>query len=344
MKAYRLVQPGVMAFEEIPVPQPVPGHALLKTLACGVCGTDLHLKNRGHYDWRGNSITLGHEVCAEVLEIPEPAEPNPRAIQTGDRVVIDPQYVCGACRWCRRGRLNLCDHLEHLGIMMDGGFQEYITAPLLNLYRVELEPDYASLAEPLATCVAAMKLAPPVPEDCVLVVGLGFFGQTFMQLARLWGAKTVIGLDPLVERREIAMNLGASAALDPEDPETPNFIKQQTGGLGASVVFDAAGSQSAPADCIRYAGKAGRVVVFGYYPGANELFWHEILAKELTVLGSKSSNHAWELTVQLLTEHALDLQPLTRVYDFDDAPEAFRAAEQREVFKPVLNLLEMPKT
>lgn len=344
MKAYRVISKGKMEFQEVPVPELKAGHALLRVLACGVCGTDVHLKNSGHYEWRGNAITLGHELYAEVVETAQVAAPNPRQVQVGDHVVVDPQIVCGWCRYCRLGRLNLCENLQHIGIAIDGGFQEYIAVPLLNIYPVHWKPSdeslwyYPALAEPVATCVAALDLAKPTPEDSLLVVGLGFFGQTFLQLAQQRGLKTVIGLDPLPHRRETAMQLGTKSVLDPNAADMEGTLCSLTAGRGPSVVIDAAGTPQAAAACVHLAGKMGRLVVFGYCPEPVSLLWHEILAKELQITGSKSSNHAWEQSVHLLETRQLNLAPLITVYPFDRAADAFHAAETRAVYKPLLIL------
>ncbi|MEN3000670.1 MAG: alcohol dehydrogenase catalytic domain-containing protein [Armatimonadota bacterium] len=326
MRAYRLIAPGMMRLQEIETPTPREGDALIRVHACGVCGTDLHLKQRGHHDWRGDALTLGHEIVGEIVQ---PAN------RAGEWVVVDPQIVCGACFYCRRGRLNLCEQLEHIGISVDGGFADYLRAPLRNLYRLPegVAPENRwqfALVEPVATCVAAMNLANPRPDESVAVVGLGFFGQVFLQLARLWGVQRRFGLDPLPQRREVAQQLSQAEVFDPsaESAKLPE----------ANVVIDAAGSPTAAETCVRIASKAGRIIVFGYRPEPVQLDWYAITLKELTVVGSRSSNHAWEQSLHLVASGLLQLRPLVHLYAFDEADEAFRAAEQREVFKPILLL------
>jgi L-iditol 2-dehydrogenase len=324
MRAYRLVAPGEMRFQEIAIPQPSEGEALIRVHACGVCGTDLHLKQRGHHDWRGDALTLGHEIVGEIVQ------PDSRA---GEWVVVDPQIVCGSCFYCRRGRLNLCERLEHVGIRIDGGFAEYLRVPLRNLYRLPegVAPEARwqfALVEPVATCVAAMNLANPRPDESVAVVGLGFFGQVFLQLARWWGVQQRFGLDPLPHRREVAEQLSGARVFHPDEARQSQ--------LRAQVVIDAAGSPDAPETCVQIASKAGRIVVFGYRPEPVQLDWYAITLKELCIVGSRSSNHAWEQSLHLVASGALQLRPLTHLYAFEEADEAFQAAQTRQVFKPVL--------
>lgn len=330
MRAYRLVAPNELRWEPVSVPQPAQGEALLRVLACGLCGTDLHLKARGHYYWNEQPLTLGHEIVAEVVSLPLDYT---GTLQVGDCVVVDPQRVCGECAFCRRGRLNLCEQLGHLGLSIDGGFAEYLVAPVRNLYRVPEVPPHETLwhyalVEPVATCVAGMRLANPQPDETVAIVGLGFFGQVYAQLARLWGVERVIGLEYSPARRAVAQQLGAATPLSPEEwQENPIY---------AHVVIDAAGSPTAAEWCLRLARKAGRVIVFGYRPEPVQVDWYQILIKELTVIGSRSSNHAWEFSLRLVHQQRLNFAPLVQRYSFEAIEQAFADAEAQRVFKPVL--------
>lgn len=336
MRAFRLVAPQTVQQVEVPPPDPKENDALIEIVACGVCGTDLHLKSLGHGTWRGNPLTLGHEIVGRVAQLPDRYT---GALQLGDEVVVDPQIICGECPYCRRGRLNLCDRLEHIGISVDGGFAEYIAVPVRNLYRV---PDDAgertrfALVEPVATCVAGMRLAHPQPDEAVAVVGLGFFGQIYLQLARLWGVHMLFGVDPLPHRRELAHQLTDACTLDPDSARAQ--ILDRTGGRGAQVVIDSAGSPTAGQTCIEIVSKAGRIVVFGYRPEPIQIDWYQILLKEVTVMGSRSSNHAWEYSLDLVAGEHLRFDGLIQEYPFEDIERAFEDASAKRVYKPIVRL------
>ncbi|MER3402654.1 MAG: hypothetical protein C4337_05005 [Armatimonadota bacterium] len=107
MRAFRLVTPQQVQHVELPDPISQGDEALIRVHACGVCGTDLHLKNLGHGAWHGNPLTLGHEIVGRIIQLPARYT---GPLHVGDAVVVDPQIVCRACYYCRRGRLNLCKH------------------------------------------------------------------------------------------------------------------------------------------------------------------------------------------------------------------------------------------
>jgi threonine dehydrogenase-like Zn-dependent dehydrogenase len=214
------------------------------------------------------------------------------------------------------------------------GFAEYLTAPVRNLYRVPDEVSRESLwryalVEPVATCVAGMRLANPQPDETVAIVGLGFFGQVYAQLARLWGAAQVLAL----EVKSCAAQQWRSPSARRRRLTTNEWLAQPT---NAHVVIDAAGSPDAAEWCLRLARKAGRIVVFGYRPEPVQVDWYQILVKELTVLGSRSSNHAWEYGLQLIHENRLALDALTDLRPFDAIEAAFADAEAQRAFKPIL--------
>src|SRR5438132_9661473 len=135
MRAWRRFGPDDVRLVEIERPEPGPGEVLLRPILSGVCGTDLHVL---HGEGLGDlpvPLTMGHEVCGEVVALGEGADapgPYPRSagpLQPGDRVVVEPVLPCGTCFFCRRAHPNVCPSMSHLGIWRDGNYADYVAVP-----------------------------------------------------------------------------------------------------------------------------------------------------------------------------------------------------------------------
>lgn len=191
---------------EIERPKPGPGELLVKILATGICGTDLHIYTHG--DWIGKAprteVTMGHEFVGEVVEIGADVEftqkyPQVSAdIRVGSRVCAEPHIPCGKCYWCLRGQGNICSDIGHLGVSMDGSFAEYMVIPS---DRCSLVPDSVSTmeavgVEPLACAVRAVHRSEMMIGDTVVVIGAGPMGQHVAKVASLSGASPVIVSEP----------------------------------------------------------------------------------------------------------------------------------------------------
>jgi L-iditol 2-dehydrogenase len=199
-----------MVVEEFPVPEPGPDEALLRILLCGICGSDVSV-------WRGGAlagpgVVLGHEVAAEVVE------DRTGTLEPGTRVTVFPPRGCGECLWCRRGQPR---HCLNPPARRQGGFAEYAVYPAASLIRIPegLDPRLAALADPLGVATRAVPMAAARPGDVAYVGGLGAIGLMTVSVLADAGC-TVVGGDPLADRRELALRFGAAAAVDPirEDP------------------------------------------------------------------------------------------------------------------------------
>jgi (R,R)-butanediol dehydrogenase / meso-butanediol dehydrogenase / diacetyl reductase len=156
-----------------PMPAPAPGEALLRVRRVGICGTDLHIF-QGHLDHRiPRGGVIGHETLAEIAEAPSAS-----GFRTGERVVVEPLRMCGACRACRMGAAYLCYRLRVLGVEEPGGMQEYWAVPTERLLRVPagLSDDEAAVIEPLAVATHDVRRAGVKAGDAVLIFGGGPIG------------------------------------------------------------------------------------------------------------------------------------------------------------------------
>src|SRR5674476_747478 len=128
----RPVNQSPLTLVERPVPIPARGEVLVRVRVCGVCRTDLHLAE-GELAPRRSEVVPGHEVIGEVVHLGEGAD----RFQTGDRVGIAwLRHTCGACRWCRSGKENLCPKSRYTGWDADGGYAEFAVVPEVFAYRI----------------------------------------------------------------------------------------------------------------------------------------------------------------------------------------------------------------
>ncbi len=297
---------GHMELVERPRPQPGPDQVLIQVAACGICGTDRHIM---HGEFATHPpVIIGHEYAGIVTEVGSSVAD----LAPGMAVTVDPNITCGTCRPCRRGQVHMCRNLTALGVDMDGGFAEYALAPRAQCYPL---PQGVSLlegamAEPLACCIHGMDLAGVRSGDVVAVIGGGAIGQILAQLARLQGAGRVVVSDLATSRRQMALSLGADAAVDPlqGDPLAEN------GPLagGADVVIEAVGSPQTTAQAIRWAAPGGTVLWFGVTPPGETVAIEPnlIFQKELTIRGARINPYTHGRALALLASGRLRVEPL----------------------------------
>jgi L-iditol 2-dehydrogenase len=193
-----------VAIEEAPDPVAGPGEVVCRTLACGVCKSDVT-------DWyveRKVPVVLGHELAGEVVTVGDDVE----GVAVGDRVAVHHHAPCGECRRCRRGHETLCERFRASGLD-PGGFAELVRVPadlapeLLALDG--LDPIAATFVEPLACVLRSQERAGLRPGDALLVVGAGANGLLQVAAARERAAAAVWVREPQEDRRALAEAWGA---------------------------------------------------------------------------------------------------------------------------------------
>jgi 2-desacetyl-2-hydroxyethyl bacteriochlorophyllide A dehydrogenase len=290
---------------EAPVPAPAAGEALLRVRRVGICGTDLHIF-QGHLDHRiPLGGTIGHETLAEVVEAPADS-----GFRPGERVVVEPLKVCGACRACRMGAAYLCYRLRVMGVEEPGGMQEYWAVPAARMLRVPatLGDDEAAVIEPLAVATHDVRRAEVKAGDAALVIGGGPIGALIAMVARRRGARVAVSeVNPF--RVDILRKLGLEVVGPGQDLK--GFVEAWTDGDGADVVFEVTGNPAAVramTDLVRVWGTISMVAIHGE-PLPVDLY--RFFARELTMHGSRLYSRAdWEEAIGLAAAGAVSLAPL----------------------------------
>jgi threonine dehydrogenase-like Zn-dependent dehydrogenase len=255
-----VIYPGRIAVEEADVPAPGPNEALVRTLAAGVCGSDLHAAHGRH-----PFVSLPYRPGHEVVGVVEVAGSAVEGYAPGQRVIVEPDLPCWTCKMCTSGRENLCENLQFFGCgYPQGGMADYFTLAANRLHPVPdtLDDPTAAIIEPLSTPVHAVRLAGDVAGRAVAVLGAGTIGLFTLAVLRAHGAGKVVSTDPNLAKRERAEALGADATIDARAPDVAIQVREALGG-SADIVFDCVAIQSSMDQAIAIADKGGTVMVVG---------------------------------------------------------------------------------
>ena len=326
---------GRWALEARPMPSLASDDdVLLKIDTASICGTDLHILSvpPGHPATPGS--ILEHEYVATVEEAGSAAN----GLDSGDRVVIDPNLTCGLCQSCRSGQTNCCENMTTLGIFRNGGLAEFNVAPAKALHKInrDVPPEQAALAEPLTCVLHAFEKVPITPGQSVAVIGAGPIGLLFAMLYKSAGAGMTIVIEPVDYRRKVAEACGVDTALDPAAGDSTEEIRSGTHG-GADVVIDAVGRFFQQA--LDLARPGGRVILFGMDQRAEcSVRQFDISRSEVTIFGSFIQNTAFPKVVKILESGISPIEKLvTHQFDLEEFGSAIELLRQGQAVKTVLS-------
>jgi L-iditol 2-dehydrogenase len=286
MRAARLEAIGKFSVREVETPVPGPDDLLVRIEAAGICGTDRHLF---HGEFPATPpVTLGHEFAGIIEAVGDAVS----GFEPGMRITGDPNIHCGRCAQCRRGRINLCQNLQAIGIHRDGGFAEHVLVPQKQAYALPLSlpPEHGAFCEPLACCLHGVDMAQIRPGSSVVVLGGGVIGMLVVQLARLAGADAVVLVTRQAVRRKLAEETGATGSFDPGAGDVVSGVAGAGGLLpsGADVVFECAGVPETMAQAPKLARSGGTVVILGVMPQGETVAFEpfDLLFREVRILTS----------------------------------------------------------
>jgi 2-desacetyl-2-hydroxyethyl bacteriochlorophyllide A dehydrogenase len=325
---------GPLMLEEVPAPQPGPGEALVRVQACGL-GLTL-VWNRNGRGGAGGKLPriIGHEIAGDVIEV----GPSVDGFKPGDRVNVYYYLTCGHCRWCNRGRDDLCDRQAGVvGRQIDGGLAEYVKLPVRNLCQIPPEVSYvdaAVTADAIATPVHVLRERAHLrAPDTVLVVGAGGgVGVHMVQMARVLGASQVIAVDITAEKLALATQNGADAVINSAEVGFDEEVLRLTKGRGVDVVVEMVGVPATLERSLRSVGKGGRLVLVGTYDAKAALpVTQESLRGECTVTGSRyCARHELAEAVELVAQGRIR-PTVTRTCRLEEADGVLRSIERMEL-------------
>lgn len=324
--------------EEIGIPEPKEDEVLIKVRACGICGTDMHIFDGDE----GAAATppgtvLGHEFSGEIVKTGK----NVKGLGIGDKVCVDPNKLCGICDFCRGGVGHFCTDITGIGTTVNGGFAEYCAVPVSQVYKFSGNITYAEAAmtEPVACCLHGIDMCGIKCGDTAAVIGAGMIGLIMLQLAKLCGAKKLIVLEPIAEKREAAERLGADITIDPVNEDAEAALRE-AGIDQIDVVIECVGKISTLETGVKIAGKKATLMMFGLTKPNDELKIKpfEIFKKELTLKSSYINPYTQKRALELIASGRIDVSSMIyKVISLNELPKVLADKKERAKGKYIVD-------
>jgi 2-desacetyl-2-hydroxyethyl bacteriochlorophyllide A dehydrogenase len=298
MKAIRIERPNQVDLVDLPVPRPADGEVLVKVMACGICGTDVHIL-RGEYlgDY---PVIPGHELSGVIEQVGGGVT----RFRVGERVAVEPNIACDNCRNCLHNRHNFCLNWQAVGVTRPGGMAQYVSAPENSLFAIgDLPFESGAFVEPLSCVLHGVERARVRLADRVAIIGAGPIGILLLQVIRLQGAAEVTVVEKNPARAEFARTCGAHRRFADVDELGEDLY---------DLVVDATGVIPVMQRTVDLARRGGTVLLFGVPPRGERMALEgfKIFEKGLTILSSFTSLRNSYQAVALLRSGQVDVSDL----------------------------------
>lgn len=333
MRVAKLVEPRKIAmFDEQLSMNLSAGEAIVQVKTCGICGTDMHIFAGRRADVAFPRV-MGHELSGCVIEVGEGVE----NIRKGDRVVLDPVMACGSCSVCRRGHANVCAQVKCFGVQMDGGFQDYITVPAKQLYRIPDATSYleAALIEPFSIAANILTRANAESGEKIVIIGSGTIGLCVLQAAEGLGCEVLVS-DILDTKLTSAKAFGAQVTVNTKE-ESLEAAVAAFAPDGPDIVIDCVGSSKLLEQCLRLATPLTRIIVISFDENTAFVVPAQITKKELTIIGSRMNAGKFPKVLQWLEDGMIHpSEMISKVFPVERIQQAFELAVSDSNLKKIV--------
>jgi propanol-preferring alcohol dehydrogenase len=316
----------------VPTPKPQADEVLIRVKTCGICGTDIKIA-RGK--WNPSAIKMPHILGHEFAGVVEQVGSQVTTVHVGQRVAAYFYITCGKCRYCLNGEENVCEEQRRPGFEAHGAYAEYVKMPAANLLPLGEGISFEQAAVlPDAVAVphhALVQLGRLRPGENVLIVGIGGLGVHAIQIVKALGGRA-IATDIDDSRLEMALRLGANAALNAGNREIVSKIREITGGYGVDLCVDFVGTMSSFSWALNATRKKGRYVLVGY--SANhplEIDTMPFHLWEWELIGCRGSSKDDLKAVIELTEKGLISPVIDKVYRLEEANTGLEDLEKGKI-------------
>lgn len=312
MDAAVLEKVGDIQVKKLEIPQPKADEALIKVYCIGICGSDVHYYGHGkigRYKVE-EPLILGHEVAGEVMATGADVQ----NVSVGDRVAIEPGVTCGKCNYCKEGRYNLCPDVSFMATPpVDGAWAEYVTVRSDFLFRLpdNMSFEEGALLEPLAVGFHALNRGSVKASDRIFISGLGPIGLLAVQAARLSGIKEIYASDVVSYRRELALELGVKAVINPLDENVEERLYELTNKQGIDVHIETSGNAQAISEAGSYVKRGGKIVLIGLPTSDDIPFnFNHLIDSEIDMYGVFRYANVYQKAINTISNSNLDLEKI----------------------------------
>ncbi len=344
MKALLMNKPGDVKVTELPIPEPKENEVLIRVHMAGICTNDIR-DYKGDCNYSYPRIG-GHEYGGVIEKLG--AGVNTDRFAAGQKVVPYIINIDRECHFCRTGNENICFHHAHSHVFTnpDGisgycGFSQYVTAKAEDLFVYDDSIPFEAMAfnEPLACVVNSINRTDIQLGDDVVVIGGGTMGLLHVMVAKRKGARVIVS-EPLADRREKALELGAVNTIDPVNTDAVKQVLELTEGRGAAVAFNTTASPRLMAQAMDMTAPCGVCVAFSsMHP--NEpvpVDAGAVHSLQKTLTGAVSPTiRAYHQAYELINKQLLDPTVLTeQIFDYTDFDNAMACAMRPDTFKVLI--------
>jgi len=337
-----MLRPGQIVFDNVAVPNIEDSEVLIKVMRIGICGSDIHVYH-GKHPYTSYPVIQGHEFSGKVVKTGKKV----KKVKEGDKVVVQPQVVCGECYPCKHGRYNICDNLKVMGFQTEGCAKEYFKVKEEKVLKIpeNMSYDEGALVEPLAVaCHALRRSEMELKDKKIIVLGAGTIGNLVAQASKAKGAAKVMITDISKFRLNLAKECGIDIVLDVSKYDLSEETVKEFGADRADLILECIGFQATINNAINNARKGSNIIVVGVYPeevGVNMGF---IQDRELRLIGTLMYREEDYLdAINLIANKKVKADKLiTDYFEFKDYDLAYKHIEERKnkVMKVMIKLAE----
>lgn len=336
MKQLWFVEKGKVDLLEVEVPSVGSNQVRVKIAYAALCATDVHQVTMGVLG-AVPPMALGHEASGVIEEIsPEAMK---AGYQVGDHVALFPVTNCGNCEWCKRGMTQYC-----INAQTTGAFAEYVVVDISAVFKIPKDADLKkyALVEPTNCTLRAMDLSPIKHGSTVAIAGIGGIGSIMLNQILLSGAAKITAIDPVPEKRELALAMGASYAIDPFQEDIGKKSMEITDGMGFDTVFEMSGSPKAAETPLKILARCGTAVYFAVFPPEYEmpLNLYELYMKEGRIQTVFTTTQIMHRSIHMIERMQTD-KIIGKIMPLRDAVESFEVFHQSIYPKILLDCSEV---